>query len=85
MEGNRSVSTARMACSAVRSAMVTGERSAFWSVTIPARKKGRITAPATSAAAQAAAISASVSGDHFVAGAGTPLGGGGGAAAGRRG
>ena len=60
--GNRSVSTARIACSAVRSAMVTGDRSAFWSVAIPARKNGRITAPATSAAAHAAAIRESVSG-----------------------
>ena len=42
--------------------MVTGDRSAFRSVAIPARKNGRITAPATSAAAHAAAISESVSG-----------------------
>ena len=59
--GNRSVSTARIACSAVRSAMVTGERSAFRSAPSPARKNGRTTAPATSAAASAAAISRSIS------------------------
>ena len=50
-EGNRSASTARIACSAVRSAMVTGDRSAFWLAAMLERKKGRITAPATSAAA----------------------------------
>ena len=53
--GKRSASTARIACSALRSAIVTGERSDLVSIAKPARKNGRTTAPATSAAASAAA------------------------------
>ena len=58
--GYRPARTARIACSAVRSATVTGLASPFSSAPTPARNHGRITAPATSAAEHAAATNPSI-------------------------
>src|SRR3712207_3920300 len=62
--GKRPASTARMACSAVRSATVTGLRSSLRSaasgLSPPERKNGPMTGPAPSAAASAAAIQPSI-------------------------
>jgi hypothetical protein len=51
---------ARIAASAARSAWVTGELSAFVSISKRARNQGRIAAPAASASLCASATSSSV-------------------------